>query len=76
MLKVILHKSNTYAMLDFEQVRMNAMISIVVHYPKESAAYLTSQFYDPGYTLTQRTDILNVILQNKSCATINSIVLN
>ena len=61
MLKVILHKSNQYSMNDFEEVRMNAMISLTVHYPKISAQYLTSQFYEAGYTLTQRTDILNVL---------------
>ncbi len=57
---MILHKSNTYALKDFEEARMNSMIAIVTHYPKEGADYLTSQFYEPGYSLTQRTDILNV----------------
>jgi hypothetical protein len=36
------------------------MISVTVHYPKESAEYLTSQFYQAGYSLSQRIDILNV----------------
>jgi len=60
MLKIILHKSNNYSIENFEDIRMNALISLTVHYPKESAQYLTSQFYEPGYTLTQRTDILSV----------------
>lgn len=38
------------------------MVSITVHYPKESAEYLTSQFYDAGFTMTQRTDILHVLV--------------
>jgi hypothetical protein len=61
LLKVLLNKSNVYAMHDFEDIRMNAMICITVHYPKECATYLTSQFYQAGYTLTQRTDILHVL---------------
>ena len=52
-------------MENFEEIRMNAMISLTVHYPKESAQYLTSQFYEAGYTLTQRTDILNVNSEKK-----------
>ena len=47
-------------MENFEEIRMNAMIAITIHYPVESADYLTSQFYEPGYSLTQRTDVLNV----------------
>ncbi len=61
LLKVLLNKSNVYAMGDFEDIRMNAMISITVHYPKECAIFLTNQFYQAGYTLTQRTDILHVL---------------
>ena len=38
------------------------MISVAIHYPKESAEYLTSQFYDAGYSMTQRTDILHVTM--------------
>ena len=48
-------------MNQFEETRMNAMISITIHYPKEAAQYLTSQFYEAGYSLTQRTDILHVL---------------
>ena len=59
-MKVLLHKSNSYSIDKFEDLRMNAMISVTVHYPKDSAAYLTSQFYDAGYSMTQRTDILHV----------------
>ena len=59
---MLLHKSNEYAIENFDDMKMNAMISVTVHYPKESAEYLTSQFYEAGYTLTQRTDILHVII--------------
>ena len=62
LLKVLLHKSNEYSIKNFADIKMNAMISITVHYPKESADYLTSQFYEAGYTLTQRTDILHVLV--------------
>lgn len=48
----------------FEDIRMNAMISVTVHYPKECAQYLTSQFYEPGYSLTQRIDILHVLVMS------------
>lgn len=48
----------------FEEIRLNAMISITTHYPKESAQYLTSQFYDAGYSLTQRTDILHTLVMS------------
>ena len=64
LLKVILHKSNTYSIEKFEDIRLNAMISITVHYPKESAEFLTSQFYDAGYSLTQRTDILHTLVMS------------
>ena len=43
-------------------MKLNAMVNITVHYPKESAEYLTSQFYKPGYTISQRIDILEVKL--------------
>ena len=62
LLKVLLHKSNQYAIENFDDMKMIAMISITTHYPKESAEYLTSQFYEAGYTLTQRTDILHVLV--------------
>jgi telomere length regulation protein len=61
LLRVLLHKSNQYSILDFDDLKMLAMISITCHYPKECAEYLTSQFYQQGYTLTQRTDILHVL---------------
>jgi len=64
LLKVILHKSNTYSIDKFEDIRLNAMISITCHYPKESAEFLTSQFYDAGYSLTQRTDILHTLVMS------------
>lgn len=38
------------------------MVNICVHYPKQCAQYLTGQFYDRGYTLTQRLDILHVLV--------------
>ncbi len=60
LLKVLLHKSNTYSLEHFNDLRMNAMVAVTVHYPRESAEYLTSQFYEAGYTITQRTDILHV----------------
>jgi hypothetical protein len=62
LIKVLLHKSNLYAIENFEEFRLNAMISVAIHYPKESAEYLTSQFYDAGYSMTQRTDILHVTM--------------
>ena len=62
LLKVLLHKSNQFAIKNFDDMKMTAMISVTVHYPKESAQYLTSQFYEAGYTLTQRIDILHVLV--------------
>lgn len=60
LVKVLLHKGNNYAIENFEDLKLNAMISVTVHYPKECAQYLTSQFYEQGYSLAQRTDILHV----------------
>jgi hypothetical protein len=62
LLKVLLHKSNQFSIKNFDDIKMTAMISVTVHYPKESAQYLTSQFYEAGYTLTQRIDILHVLV--------------
>jgi telomere length regulation protein len=61
LLKILLHKSNQYSIDNFDELRMNSMITITVHYPKQSAQYLTSQFYEAGFSLTQRTNILHVI---------------
>jgi hypothetical protein len=51
-----------YAIEDFDEIRMNAMISVTIHYPKESAIYLTSKFYEAGFTISQRNDILDVLV--------------
>ena len=63
LVKVILHKSQVGAIENFDELRINAMVSVTVRYPKECAIYLTSQFYEREYSFSQRTDILQVIDQ-------------
>lgn len=62
MVRVLLCKSNTYSSKEFDSDRMTAMISVTCHYPKECASYLTYQFYEAGYSLSQRGDILNILV--------------
>lgn len=64
MLRVLLCKSNTYSSKEFDSLRMEAMISVTCHYPKQCAQYLTSQFYEAGYSLSQRGDILNILVMS------------
>ncbi|CAF1076456.1 unnamed protein product, partial [Brachionus calyciflorus] len=61
LLRVLLSKSNSYSIKDFDEDRMSAMITVTCHYPKDCAIYLTSQFYEAGFSLSQRGDILNVL---------------
>jgi telomere length regulation protein len=46
---------------NFYDVRVNSMICLLVHYPRQCAAYLTGEFYEAGYSLSQRVDILHVL---------------
>ena len=62
MVRVLLCKSNSYSSKEFDSDRMTAMISVTCHYPKECASYLTHQFYEAGYSLSQRGDILNILV--------------
>lgn len=62
LLRVLLNKQNSYWIKNFDEYRLNAMTNILVHYPLETAQYLTSQFYERGYTLGQRCDILHVLV--------------
>jgi hypothetical protein len=41
---------------------MKCIVEVTIHYPKEVAIYLTTQFYEPNYTITQRMDILHVCI--------------
>lgn len=64
LLKVILHKSAPASgvIADFDELRLNGMICITTHYPKECALYLTSQFYEREYSFAHRTDMLQVLV--------------
>lgn len=62
LLKVILHKSSPGVIADFDELRLNSMICITCHYPKECALYLTSQFYEREYSFAHRTDMLQVLV--------------
>lgn len=64
LVKVLLHKSNAYSIENFEELKANAMICVTVHYPIECAQFLTSQFYEQGYSLVQRTEILHVLVMS------------
>ena len=61
LVKVILHKSLVGAIDNFDELRINGMVSVTVRYPKQCALYLTSQFYEREYSFSQRTDILQVV---------------
>lgn len=61
LVKVILHKSLVGAIENFDELRINAMVSVTVRYPKQCAIYLTGQFYEREYSFSQRTDILQVV---------------
>lgn len=64
LLRVLLCKSNAFSSKEFDTDRMTAMISVTCHYPKECASYLTSQFYEAGYSLSQRGDVLNILVMS------------
>ncbi|RNA16175.1 telomere length regulation TEL2 -like protein, partial [Brachionus plicatilis] len=64
LLRVLLCKSNAFSFKEFDTDRMTAMISMTCHYPKECASYLSSQFYEAGYSLSQRGDVLNILVMS------------
>lgn len=61
LVKILLHKSNNYGIEKFDEYRMKGLIEVTCHYPIEVAQYLTNEFYEQNYTITQRIDILHVL---------------
>ena len=48
-------------MSDFLAVRIDALVALLVRNPSEIAKFLTSQFYEPQFSIAHRLDILKVM---------------
>eukprot|EP00039_Didymoeca_costata_P000427 m.45524 g.45524 ORF g.45524 m.45524 type:complete len:892 (+) comp10257_c0_seq2:83-2758(+) len=58
----LLHMTNAYALNDFREVRQGALVALTTKCPTVVGKYLTEQFYEQGYTLSHRMDMLDTIV--------------
>ncbi|KJE91518.1 hypothetical protein CAOG_02646 [Capsaspora owczarzaki ATCC 30864] len=59
--KMLLYLHNEHSIAKFEELRMRGMVAACVRAPADVARYLSAQFYVRNHTLSQRTDIVDVL---------------
>jgi len=64
--RILLHMSNTLELDSFPPLRHKALVALVVCAPLPVVRYLTQEFYERNYSLSQRMDILTVLVNGAS----------
>jgi len=58
---MLMNLQDTFDMEDFEDLRQNALIAVLIAKPSEIARYLATSFFAGAYSIQERTTILTVL---------------